>query len=111
VGPVPQAIAVIPISDKGSQIVQEYFENTTFQVTDMERVTDIDFSLRYEDGSRVFLGPNSFILEIEMEFVELKNSSSAQMSEAIQLPYMNPYSTQIQLGSKRARSFGTGSRY
>jgi len=110
VGPVPQAIAVIPISDKGSQIVQEYFENTTFQVTDMERVTDIDFSLRYEDGSRVFLGPNSFILEIEMEFVELKNSSSAQMSEAIQLPYMNPYSTQIQLGSKRARSFGT-SRY
>ena len=111
VGPVPQAIAVIPISDKGSQIVQEYFENTTFQVTDMERVTDIDFSLRYEDGSRVFLGPNSFILEIEMEFVELKNSSSAQMSEAIQIPYMNPYSTQIQLGNKRARSFGTGSRY
>jgi hypothetical protein len=95
VGPFQNVIASFyPNGQNLTEINVLFTEPTIYSTAQGNRLDDFDLQLRYETGTPLDLGANEIEVELEMEIMDLTNTSAVRMREAIGLPVIRPYETQ-----------------
>lgn len=107
-GPVENCLAVIPVASTYLTLVDHRPEAPTVWNCNQDNHWDVvDFQLRYDTGSVVDLGGNDIEIEVEFEVMEINNTPTQQMKEAIYMPYVNTHDTTKLLLKRDNRSWGS----
>ena len=107
VGPFQNVIASFyPNGQTLTEVNVIFSEPTIYSTAQGNRLDDFDLQLRYETGTPLDLGANEMEVELEVEIMDLTNTSAVRMREAIAMPVIRPFDTQKVFQS----TFSTGSR-